>query len=427
VASDSSGTWDVLQENSNGHFHLSACVFLPTKFSMIDAANVQIDFSSDLPSDEGHVYMEELQVGTPEQGRETVMGEGDSYTRGMLVYTETAVGVFTNVSTEAASASGSAFTFPGVATDNAIYVSSDLQNSSDYKQPLGIKAKITVAAAPGAGEIVAEYWSGAAWTEFNHMSSLADFPYTQHANEIFERTGSEQVRFQDISLAAATWTKSNQPDSGTNRYWIRFRIATNITTAPIFEQFKIHSNRTEVNADGFVEHMGEARPSRQIIGVNIGNTIELQGAAPKDENISYGTIIDFKIKKNRLESAKFDGFGQLFNIANGLDTSMPFLLNVRWASVATAAGNVELQLVRGRLSTGTILDGANTEITLSDVATGPFTADEIVETQFEFYENDALPGDEIPFAIVRDAGSGSDTLAQHVYVVSTELIGNFWS
>ena len=53
---------------------------------------------------------------------ESVFGEGDSYTRGMLVYSETELNVFTDRSVDARSVSASSFTFDGVVTDNAIYV-----------------------------------------------------------------------------------------------------------------------------------------------------------------------------------------------------------------------------------------------------------------------------------------------------------------
>jgi len=427
VSADSSSTWHVLQESATGDMHLSGCVLLVTKFSMANAELVRIDFNSDFAGDEGHVLLEELQVGCPEIGRETVLGEGDSYTRGMLVYTETAGNVFADVSTEAASSSGSSFTFPDVTADNAIYVSSDLQDSSDYKQFLGIKSKVTIPAVLGTGEIVAEYWDGTSWTEFNHMSALGSAPYTQQADAIFERAGSEQIRFQDLTLAAASWTKNDPPSTGTNRFWVRFRISTEIDTAPVFEQFKIHSNRTEINADGFVEHMGKARPKRKIYGVNIGNSIELAGAAPKNKNVDYGTLLNFVVQKNQLQSGRTDGFGQIFAIPEGLDTSRALTLRVRWASESSASGNVELRFIRGEISIGTVLNGTNTETTMLDVTNGPFVANKIVETEFEFFEPSLVPQNQVPFAIMRYAGTGSDTLAANVYVSSLELEGYFWS
>ena len=38
---------------------------------------------------------------------------------------------------------------------------------------------------------------------------------------------------------------------------MRYRIVEALTTSPVFEQFKIHSNRTEINADGFMEYFRE--------------------------------------------------------------------------------------------------------------------------------------------------------------------------
>ena len=83
--------------------------------------------------DEGLNVLGELHVGTPEGPSESVFGEGDSYTRGMLVYTYNAsTSAYTDVSEEAGSSTGSTFAFPGSAVDNAIYIGSTLKNQSDY-------------------------------------------------------------------------------------------------------------------------------------------------------------------------------------------------------------------------------------------------------------------------------------------------------
>lgn len=434
IISQGNTTWDILQENATGDFHLTGCSFFSTKLSITNPALVKIDFDNDLEGDEGHVFTEELHVGLPEQGRESVFGEGDSYTRGMLVYTETALGAFTNVSTAAASASGSSFTFPGVAVDNAIYVSSDLQDATDYKQFLGIKSKITVAAVLGAGNFIVEYWNGSEWIELNHMSTDADSPYESYANNIFERpTTSEQIRFQDLTLSAATWTKNDPSSTGTNRFWVRFRIENTITTAPVFEQFQVHSNRTEINADGFVEHMGKARNEEILEGINLANTIPIVGKSPGNKNILFGTTIQFATVGNEFTNNASDGFGQAFGVPADLDTSLPLTYVVRWAPSDNApSGDVVLDFTYGEAILGLVLDGTNTETTVSGlITTTSSTANEIYSTEFEFSIPNSLPKSGVFFMLQRQAsgntGPTGDTYKGNIYIVNVELFGWHWN
>jgi len=219
----------------------------------------------DKEDDEGFNIIGELHNGLPEAGSEAVFGEGDSYTRGMLVYTESAGGAFTDVSIEARSASGSTFTFPGIAADNAIYLASSLNNASDVLEHYGIKAKVDTAAVLGAGEIIIEYWNGAAWTEINGMEVDSTNQYFPHAKNYFQDTGSHHIRY-NCCLVTDSWIKNDPitPAIGTDYYWIRLRIKTGVTSVPIFQQFKLHTNRFEINADGWVEYFGKARPIGQL-------------------------------------------------------------------------------------------------------------------------------------------------------------------
>jgi len=336
-------TWDILQEDAS-HMDIVFCTMSADKISRFDASVTHLSFHSEVDGDEGLVIYEELHVGSPERGRESVFGEGSSYTRGMLVYTETALGVFTDVSTAAASITGSTFTFPGIAAENAIYVSSDLQDVTDYKQFLGIKMANTTALAPGVGEIVAEYWDsvvgGGSWVEFNTLSTLVNAPHSEYANKFFERANaSENIRFDKLTdVARFDWDKNDPPTTGTNRYWIRFRVKTDVTTVPVFEQFKLHVGRTKISDKGFIEYMGSARQQRKIENINLGNIWEVDGFAPKDSNTDFGAIINLKIKKNKLENGNIDGFGASFAVPSELDTSMPLIYTVRWAPDADLRG-----------------------------------------------------------------------------------------
>jgi hypothetical protein len=434
-------TWDILQESTTGIININSARFSATKLSMVNPEVVRIDFSSDVEGDEGYLFFKELQVGSPEIGRETVLGEGDSYTRDMVVYTFNPIGsVYTNVSTAAASASGSTFTFPDVAVNNAIYVGSNINDemTSAKKQFLGIKASIDTAVVLGAGAIIAEYWDGTAgggsWVEFDHMSAGSNAPYTHYADAIFERTGSEQIRFDNLTdTTRFDWAVSDDPSFGTDLFWVRFKVITAaITTAPIFEQFKVHSNRTEINADGFLEHMGLARKEEIIHAINLNNTTPVVGKSPGNAILDFSTTINFNQTGNLFANNASDGFGQAFGVPEGLDTSLPLIYIVRWAPTSNAAsGVVALDLSVGQAQIGTVLDGTNAETTFTELTTTTLnTANQIYEDRFVFSISESLPEEGVFFVLQRQASGGTgptgDTYGGNIKIVNTELFGQFW-
>lgn len=303
--------------------------------------------------DEGVNVLGELHVGIPEQGAESVLGEGDSYTRGMLVYTETAGGVFTDVSEDARSPSGSTFTFPGTAADNAIYVASSLANASDFLAHYGIKTSVDTGATLGAGNFVVEYWNGSIWTPVNIMETDSDGSYYQYANNIFEDSGGRHIRY-DIALAADSWSKNDPMLLGTDYYWIRFRVENAITTAPVFQQFKVHSNRREINADGWPEYFGVARPEGTL-PLNIGVGRELSGSMVNqniwsDQNVGAGLV-------NNRFSATNQYFGWTGVVPDDLDTSSPIRLKV--GGVANYTGTIDISVSYNWVSEGDLVYSAN--------------------------------------------------------------------
>jgi len=287
--------------------------------------------------DEGVNIIGELHVGLPEKGAESVFGEGDSYTRGMLVYSETELGAFTDRSASARSASGSPFTFDGVAAENAIYVASSLV-ASDALEHYGIKTEVITATVKGAGDIIIEYWNGSIWVEVNGMEVDSDGKYYPHANNYFQDVGDHQIRYSS-NLATDSWTKSDPMSLGTEYYWVRFRITTAITTAPIFEQFKLHTNRFETNAGGWVEYFGKARP----IGVlpwDLG-LVEAANASPGNQDIFLSDNLGVGRVENLFLNTATDRIGFNSYLPLDLDTSSPILIKFSVITNDASAGDID--------------------------------------------------------------------------------------
>ena len=316
--------------------------------------------------DEGYNVLGELHVGIAERGSESVFGEGDSYTRGMLVYTETAGGTFVDISTEARSSSASTFTFPGITANNSIYIASNLSNNDGVLEHYGIKTNVlTVADLGVSGEIIIEYWNGTSWVEEDGMEVASSGSYFPYANNYFQHLGSHQIRYNS-ELETDTWTKNDPitPSLGTSYNWVRFRIVSDITTAPIFEQFKLHTNRYEINSDGWVEYFGKARP----IGTLPWKISDANGWGSSPSNtdlfiLDSGDGDDFDIgiggNENGLSAGARDRIGIAVPIPLDMDTSSPIKIEVYWMGTSATAGDILWRTSGGTLRVG---DGIGTSI-----------------------------------------------------------------
>lgn len=208
---------------------------------------------------EGINLLSEFSVGSIEQPFESIFGEGDSTPEDMLVYQYDGTG-YTEVSSEAQSASGSTFSLADGTTGNMLYVTCDKLQNGEYYKAKGIKAKLTRVLSLGTGETIFEYWNGSSYEEVNVMSTRSDNPYTSYAKEAFTHIfvpNQEHIYF-DIKMQQ-NWQPNDPPSLGTDRYWFRYRIVDGVSTTPEFEQFKIHTNRFESNVDGWVQMFGNAR------------------------------------------------------------------------------------------------------------------------------------------------------------------------
>jgi len=364
---NNSTSYDILTESADSTLRLSAVNAIGRKISLDPGTNEVISFIDEFEGDEGLTVYGELHVGTPVRPKESVFGGGDSFTNSMMVYEyDDGLTSYTDKSEEAASSSGSStFTIPGTDVDDAIYLSCDLLNTTatDYIQFYGIKASITTAVTLGGGEIVAEYYNGS-WTEFNHMSTESGGDYIPYAEQIFERTGSEQIRFANDILS--DWTKNDPITSGTDRYWIRFRVATSITTAPVFEQFKLHTSRFEVNDDGYTEWFGIGRPIGRLPW-DYGLT-EAAAQSPADQDVYVSDNVFVGRRENNFLSNATDQQGFNSFLPFDADTSIPVVLQAALFSPDTDASNdIRFAIRWGYTSDGDTLYGS----TASAPSSGP--------------------------------------------------------
>ncbi len=338
--------------SSNLNFNVLSpnCILSGSGFTEINKGYIHPDseiyvyiLDTSKKGDEGLTILGELNVGSQVRPVESVFGGGDSYTNGMLVYTESSGGVFTDVSIAAADPTGATFSFPGTGIGNSIYIASSLTNGVDYLTHFGIKAKIETAAVLGTGEIICEYWNGSTWVEFNGCTVQGSSPFLKFAKNYFSQTGNSHIKYNPYILDS--WVKNDAitPGIGTNYFWIRYNIVSAITTAPVFQQFKLHTNRTEINADGTLEFHADARTYKKLVVDAIKPVEGTMGNAKiyVDENVGVG------FENNRFNSVS-DLLGVSFELPEDCDTSAPliFVWKGKFANTGTVGFTIRRKIVK---------------------------------------------------------------------------------
>jgi len=274
----------------------------------------------------------EIAVGRPNAGAETCLGEGDSYNSDIKVFSYDGSfysDVTANILVEG---DGNYIEYPNTSTNSAIYAMSTIDGGIPYP---GLKINVTQAGTPGTGYSVTEYWNGSAWIEFTKMLTESNFPYQSHANRVAREVGSFQIRFNHF--LSNDWAKTTV--DGVEGYWTRFRIASDINSTFKIDHLKLHTSRTEINADGFVEFFGWARPIKQMF-INYGS---FQAAlnSPDNQDCYLSDKLDVGFIENRFDSDNIDRSGFTKVMPLDLDTSTPLKLRFKWHTKGNVAGYVK--------------------------------------------------------------------------------------
>lgn len=307
-------------------------------------------------------------------------------------------------------------TFPlSVSNGDALYI-----GSSQPKQFSGIKidltASLTLSSGTSTDAIVWEYWDGGSWVTLNIMSTLSKDPYTSNANETFAFGDvittilSYQYRFANIS---STW--STTVVNGTLGYWIRARVANAaiVTQVPVVGMIKLHSNRTEINADGFVEYFGFRQPVKYH-QVHL-ETTEPTGVTtdPSNQRIvasNTPNVVSANIGDNEYPNGSLRARTYVFILPNDLDTSKNVIFRIGMVKSGGNNSNTTIFARYANVRDGYILGvpgGSTTSVGFSNTQSVPIPA-----TNRESFSRDLtldfseyVPGDTVWITFGRDGVS----------------------
>jgi hypothetical protein len=414
----------------------------------LSSADVQL---VGLTLDDGEARMAiigELSVGLPEKGYESVFGEGDSYTDGMVVLTTDSTagptsdgGNLTDASVNAQSSSGSTLTFQGTAANHTILVASSRSSGGNPLKHWGWK--VLQATASSGGSYAFEIWDGTAWVDVSRMATHSS-NFVSYADNVFLRPdSSEHIRF---GLDPDT-TWSLKTINGLEAYWVRVRIASAVTTLPEFEQFKLSTSRTELNSLGDVTFHGRARfkESLSFSGNVFGET---GGVATTSVSVGSGGLPTgwSHPLKNSLLNTSGDAIYFQGPLPRGTDTSMPLSFEVRYQLVGTKPVSVEpsvtlsvlplevagvasadpggspTPVARSSGTTDTLTDNAAQTSTTSLTLTGDAQVNLVTFSGFDvssYYEGDLF--------LIRLELDDSGTPDQGLLVWGISLVGTRWT
>lgn len=291
-----------------------------------------------------------LSVGHGESGKEASMGKGAPDVRGMVVITTdntatstTDGGNLTDVSSEAMSPSGSTFSFQGTAANHTILVGASLSDGSNPLKHFGLwTAQTTAAVEATAKSFAFERWNGSSWEEFATMAVNPTQKY-RYGNVLFIRSNiNEMIRY---GLTDATsWAQKSI--NGDNLFWIRIRIVTALTTAPVFEQFKLAYNHVNFSESGSQTSHGLSRWRADVLGVGnvYGSTGGVAGVTATIGTGGNPTEWSHNFVNSHLLNPG-DAIQTQLVIPPGTDTSQPFEVRVYAAVTSGSAGTDMVQTV----------------------------------------------------------------------------------
>ncbi len=298
-------------------------------------------FQDNTEDEESTKVYGDLFVGRPERGTVLDTGQGEPYTRGIVVLTTDSTatsttdgGNFIDVTTAATSPSGSTFSFQGTAANHTILLASTLNDGTDeIKHPGVFIIQTTAAVEVTPRSFLFEYWDGAAWETITVLS-IEDIESFRYGNEVFIRANTrEHIRYNNN--INDDWTKKTI--NGTNAFWSRIRIDTAVTTAPVFQQFRIHANFGEFADDGYSRYYGRARFRETLLAA--GNVYSETGGIA-NFNLPIGSGGSPTGWTHRGNNQQFNGNGDAiymqFVMPRGIDTSTP--LNVLMYYIPEQAG-----------------------------------------------------------------------------------------
>lgn len=331
----------------------------------------------------------------------------------------------TDVTSILQSDSGSTVTLFGNTTVGS-YI---LVGSSSDNFP-GLTVKINTAATAEPQNLIGQYYDGS-WNNSTFMAFNDEGDYIKQYgwNICNEDNSVEQWSFGFNPLVLPTpWPKSTLNINGQDieAYWGRFIIINNpISGNPIIEQLKIHTNHLRVSHNGKSTFFGETRRPISLIS-GLSNIIRNTAADPANESVTYATGVTRAYVDNEFANGAVDGFTFQQNIDVGIDTSVPFVVDVWYYVKGTNIGDIEFELDVINFKEGFVHDGSESKVSYQIIDTVSSPSNLIARrARFIVLVNYFQVNEKVVFNLYRDATAGNtdDTLIDNIVITDLDVTG----
>ena len=385
----------------------------------------------------------ELSVGATFRQAEMTVGEGDSTTQGMYIFSDDGTGTsFSDLTPTLKSRDGSTTPlFQGTAAGNVFYV-----GNGSRRFP-GIEPLINTAMVWDGAVAVWEFWDTSIgdWAVFDVMYREDAGDGTSYGQEVFVFPAATKQTKIDFCSTAEDPNWGTTSVDGTLAYWVRMRLTTGFGVSgvvPVCERVKLSVNNVEIDSRG-IQFAGVARPKRKLL-VHLSLADDLSGASPASETISFSPNIQVTPVDNEFINGQNDGLGGIVYIDKGLDTSAPLNFRVGWAPHNNNAGELDLKLyVADPILVGSNIDNSAIPETLYEdswdtqqpggLETFDTTPTELASTQDLLYISeisfsipDSVPDTAFAFALRRNDADVNDSYTGNAKIVFIEIDGRFW-
>lgn len=406
---------DLKIESNTGVFIGTGVNLNRDKLEVINIDNVHTfgyDSSSQVSREIGN-----MAVGMNGHGSSIMVGEGGPYTNGMKVLSYNG-STYTDVTSDAT------ITFPGVTAGNALYFG-DTNSYNFY----GVN--YLMGATPinlGTGSLIWEYYDGGtlSWLPFKVMVTYCKYSDT-FLNAAFAGTNNNwyAIKFDKHirtgifreSSSSTGWAAASV--NGITGKWIRCRIATAITTAPVIQNRMLMGNYLMTRFNGTMMYSGEARVSKRVLlHRNPGDNLENQ-TINFSTNINTATFNDNRFRTGQDRSSYFT-----FIVPTDMDTSCGIRIYMDvYGELTTASSAINFDFYMAQTSgTNVRINGTLPEQTyLHTMTLTNYTSYNMIPflCPWEFYTDTLKPGDLVAIRIRRNAGA--DPYNADVILIDTQL------
>ena len=199
-----------------------------------------------------------LSVGAFSRPAPAYIGGGGDFTQFMHVFSDDGTsGSYVDNTVAARSANSSTFSLlQGTSSGSVAFFGNQV-----VKFPaIFVNVSSSGSYATSSADAVWEYYGSSGWTEVDAMASTAAAT-GQYANQVFNRTGSEYIRF-DVDSMYDDWITGSV--NGQNGYWVRWRVTGSIATVPTLERVMLAADRTDFASSGFLKKFGGAEHRQKL-------------------------------------------------------------------------------------------------------------------------------------------------------------------